>query len=66
MKFGSWTYDGFQLDMEFYGGDEQIDLNDYVPSNEWDVLSHQAKKNIKYYPCCREPYPDLTFTLELK
>lgn len=66
MKFGSWTYDGFKLDVTFFEGQEQIDLNDYIPSNEWDVLSHQAKKNVKYYPCCREPYPDLTFTLKLK
>jgi len=23
-------------------------------------------KNVKYYSCCKEPYPDLTFTVRLK
>ena len=24
LKFGSWTYDGFKLDLAFYGNDEQV------------------------------------------
>lgn len=43
-----------------------MDLNDYVPSNEWDILGHPAKKNVLKYPCCVEEYPDLTFTLALQ
>ena len=41
-------------------------MSDYVPSNEWMVVDSPAVKNIKYYPCCEEPYPDLTFTVKLK
>lgn len=66
MKFGSWTYDGFKLDVDFIYEQDEIDLNDYIPSNEWDILTHGAQKNVKYYPCCREPYPDLTFQLLLR
>lgn len=66
MKFGSWTYDGNKLDIDFFDDLTEVDLNDYIPSNEWDVLEHPAQKNTKYYPCCKEPYPDLTFTLKLK
>ncbi|CAD5118370.1 DgyrCDS7081 [Dimorphilus gyrociliatus] len=66
MKFGSWTYDGWKLNISFYSDLDEIDLNDYIPSNEWDVLSHRAKRNVRYYPCCKEPYPDLTFIMELQ
>jgi len=24
LKFGSWTYDGFKLDISFYGGEEAV------------------------------------------
>ena len=66
MKFGSWTYDGFQVDIDFYDDLEQVDINDYIPSNEWKLVSSPARKNVKYYPCCKEPYPDLTFTMSLR
>lgn len=66
LKFGSWTYDGFKLDVDFYDEKEEVDLNDYIESNEWEVLDNPAQKNIQRYPCCIEPYPDLTFTLKLR
>ncbi|KAK2169882.1 hypothetical protein LSH36_6g07048 [Paralvinella palmiformis] len=66
LKFGSWTYDGFKLDLAFFNELEAIDLNDYIVSNEWTVIEHPAKKNTAYYPCCKEPYPDLTFSLRLR
>lgn len=46
MKFGSWTYDGFQLNLEFYDGLEEVDVTDYIPSNEWDLLGHPAFRYI--------------------
>lgn len=66
MKFGSWTNDGFQLDINFYQNASEVDTTDYVPSNEWKLVGHPAVKNVKYYSCCKEPYPDLTFTIRLK
>ena len=66
MKFGSWTYDGFKLDVDFYDGLSSIDITDYIESNEWGLVAHPAIKHTKYYPCCKEPYPDLTFILKLK
>ena len=66
LKFGSWTYDGFKLDVNFYDGREEWSTEDYIKSNEWELVEYPAKKNVKYYPCCKEPYPDLTFTLKLR
>lgn len=66
MKFGSWTYNGDKLDVEFFDNYTGFDLTDYVPSNEWEIVEHKAWKNVKYYVCCPEPYPDLRFILKLR
>ena len=38
-----------------------IDLKDFYPSVEWDIMSVPAQRNVKSYPCCPEVYPDITF-----
>ena len=65
LKFGSWTYDGSKLDLQFLYGD-QFEMNDYIPSNEWDILFSKADRNVKYYPCCPEPYVDLVFHIKIR
>ncbi|THD23317.1 Neuronal acetylcholine receptor subunit alpha-7 [Fasciola hepatica] len=66
MKFGSWTYDGNRLDITFINNQSQVLLDDYTESNEWEIIARPALRNVKYYPCCKEPYPDLTFFLFLR
>ena len=34
-----------------------INLTEFYPSVEWDILEVPAKKNEEYFPCCEEPYP---------
>merc|ERR550532_1817560 len=65
LKYGSWTYDGIKLNLEFYDGLEDIDITEYY-SYDFDLVKHHAVKNVKYYPCCAEPYADLTFWLEFE
>ena len=36
-----------------------IDLMEYYPSVEWDIMAVPAVRNEKYYPCCVEPYPGI-------
>ncbi|CAH1790534.1 unnamed protein product [Owenia fusiformis] len=66
LKFGSWTYDGYLLDVDpsEYNNAEVSSL--YKVNGEWEVTSWDSKKNVVYYACCPEPYPDVTFTLGLK
>ncbi|XP_022245113.1 acetylcholine receptor subunit alpha-like [Limulus polyphemus] len=73
MKFGSWTYDGFKVDLRH---DKEvpgtnlveigIDLSDFYLSVEWDVLEVPAVRNEKYYTCCDEPYIDITFNISMR
>uniref|UniRef100_A0A3Q1FL82 Cholinergic receptor, nicotinic, alpha 10a n=1 Tax=Acanthochromis polyacanthus TaxID=80966 RepID=A0A3Q1FL82_9TELE len=62
--YGSWTYNGNQLDI--LNAMESADLADLVENVEWEVLGMPAKRNIILYGCCAEPYPDVTYTLKLK
>lgn len=34
MKFGSWTYDGFQLDLRL-NSEEGADVSGYIHNGEW-------------------------------
>jgi len=73
MKFGSWTYDGFQVDLrhmcEIEGSnvvDLGIDLSEFYMSVEWDILEVPAVRNEKFYTCCDEPYLDITFNITMR
>ncbi|KAF5404832.1 Acetylcholine receptor subunit alpha 2 [Paragonimus heterotremus] len=66
MKFGSWTYDGNRLDVLFIDNEQHVLLDDYTESNEWEIIARPAMRNVKFYPCCQEPYPDLTYFLFLR
>ncbi|MFH4973825.1 hypothetical protein AB6A40_000534 [Gnathostoma spinigerum] len=49
--------------------EEGIDLSDYYPSVEWDIMSRVAKRRTKNYPsCCPESdgYVDIMYYLELR
>ncbi|CAG9796322.1 unnamed protein product [Diatraea saccharalis] len=65
MKFGSWTYDGNQLDLvlkDEAGGD----LSDFITNGEWYLIGMPGKKNTITYACCPEPYVDVTFTIMIR
>ena len=75
MKFGSWTYDGFEIDLVHVCAEHQdstnlidngIDLRDFYQNVEWDLLAVTAQKKIKRYICCPEPYIDITFNITLR
>ncbi|CAG0918419.1 unnamed protein product [Notodromas monacha] len=65
MRFGSWTYDGFQVDLKHMDQangtnmvDIGIDLREFYLSVEWDILEVPAKRNEEYYP--EPPRPGAT------
>ncbi|CAL8086700.1 unnamed protein product [Orchesella dallaii] len=66
LKFGSWTFDGFALDLDLYNGKKTMDLTDLNNSSGFEIVSTTAEKTNKMYPCCKEPYPSLTFNMTIK
>ncbi|XP_050069719.1 neuronal acetylcholine receptor subunit alpha-7 isoform X4 [Anopheles maculipalpis] len=65
MKFGSWTYDGNQLDLVL-NSDDGGDLSDFITNGEWYLIGMPGKKNTITYQCCPEPYVDITFTIQIR
>lgn len=56
---GSWTYGGDSIDIRFYGGLEEVNTNEYIESNEWQILTKHGKRTEKKYECCKEVFPDM-------
>ncbi|XP_015836919.1 nicotinic acetylcholine receptor alpha6 subunit isoform X3 [Tribolium castaneum] len=65
MKFGSWTYDGNQLDLVL-NSESGGDLSDFITNGEWYLIGMPGKKNTIVYACCPEPYVDVTFTIKIR
>ncbi|XP_017783651.1 PREDICTED: neuronal acetylcholine receptor subunit alpha-7 isoform X12 [Nicrophorus vespilloides] len=65
MKFGSWTYDGNQLDLVL-NSENGGDLSDFITNGEWYLIGMPGKKNTIVYQCCPEPYVDVTFTIQIR
>ncbi|KPP58651.1 neuronal acetylcholine receptor subunit alpha-7-like [Scleropages formosus] len=74
LKFGSWTYNGWLLDLQMLA----VDISTYISNGEWDLVDMvcpypywdskgvPGKRNELYYDCCKEPYPDVTFTVTMR
>ena len=50
---------GNLLDLHING--EGIDISNYINHEEWELSNYYSEKNIEYYSCCLEPYPDIKF-----
>lgn len=62
LKFGSWTYDGWSLDLEM----KSPDLSEYISNGEWDLVGVDGSRHETFYECCKEPYPDVTFVITMR
>uniref|UniRef100_A0A3P9CFD3 Neuronal acetylcholine receptor subunit alpha-7 n=1 Tax=Maylandia zebra TaxID=106582 RepID=A0A3P9CFD3_9CICH len=62
LKFGSWTFDGWLLDIQM----KEADVSGYMANGEWDLLEVPGGRNEVFYECCVEPYPDVTFVVTLR
>ncbi|CAH1796362.1 unnamed protein product [Owenia fusiformis] len=64
LKFGSWTYNGFQVDI--VNRSDQVDLQNYVENGEWQLNEIRVERNVVKYGCCPEPFPDVTFHIVIR
>jgi hypothetical protein len=65
LKFGSWSYDGNQLNLEIYES-VAFDVSNFIEHEEWELKEYSAEKNIQYYNCCPEPYHDIKFFYNIR
>ena len=64
LKFGSWTYDGFQLDLRPEANEAKSEK--FVKNGEWDLIRVPCQRNVVKYVCCEEPYPDVTYEVQIR
>jgi len=64
IKFGSWTYNGFLMDLKL--NDDNADLSSFVTNSEWALIGVPASRNEVLYECCPEPYLDITFNMKMR
>ncbi|KAM7420862.1 hypothetical protein PAMA_015190 [Pampus argenteus] len=62
LKFGSWTFDGWLLDIQM----KEADVSGYMANGEWDLVEVPGGRHEIFYDCCAEPYPDITFVVTLR
>ncbi|CAL8243912.1 unnamed protein product [Lota lota] len=62
LKFGSWTYGGWSLDLQMM----DADTTGYIANGEWDLVETPGRRSERFYDCCKEPYPDVTFTVVMR
>ena len=43
-----------------------VDLENYVPNGEWELLDTRLIRATAYFPCCPEPYPYVSITLRIR
>lgn len=48
LKFGSWTFDGWLLDIQM----KEADVSGYMPNGEWDLLGETGCEALNNSMCC--------------
>ncbi|KAK3727985.1 hypothetical protein QZH41_015939, partial [Actinostola sp. cb2023] len=64
LEFGSWAYDGHQLNLT--NARQTADLSMYTTNGEWEMLSGKAMRKISYFSCCKAPYLTLVYMFHLR
>ena len=54
----------FQVDVT--NRTREVDLSNYVNNGEWELLSIRIVRNVVFYACCLEPFPDVTFYIQIR
>jgi len=66
LKFGSWTLDGYSMDVQFYNNATDLDLSDMNDISDWKLISNSGKRVEKHYDCCAEPYLTIEYKIEVQ
>ncbi len=64
MRFGSWVYNGNDLDLQIHNS--KMDMSNMQLNEEWKLINTSVKRNTKIYQCCPEEYIDILFEYTLK
>ncbi|CAD6186907.1 unnamed protein product [Caenorhabditis auriculariae] len=77
IMLASWSYDGSQIMLQTAEEPTEapLDLKNrtnlailthYIPNMEWKLVDFRYRSNLKYYDCCPNPYPDISYFFAIK
>jgi len=66
MKFGSWTFNGDQVELGWYMNKPYIDLSDYVYSGTWDIIKGPGSLNVYNATEEKPKLTDITFHIVIR
>lgn len=49
LKFGSWTFDGWLLDLQM----SEADISGYMPNGEWDLVGEWRRNKVTIATCSK-------------
>ncbi|KAL1007194.1 hypothetical protein UPYG_G00083300 [Umbra pygmaea] len=61
MKFGSWTYDGSQVDILLE--DFHVDKRDYFDNGEWEIVKATGSRGLRTDGSCHFPFITYSFII---
>lgn len=61
MKFGSWTYDGSQVDLMLV--DEEVDKRDFFDNGEWEIVTATGIRRNRTDGTCWYPFITYSFII---
>ena len=64
LQFGPWNSDAAKVDI--VADEFALITKQYISNSEWDLKSASKVKNLRYYPCCKKAYSDVTITINLR
>jgi hypothetical protein len=64
IKLGSWTYSGNDINLQL--DNNRIDMSEFNDNSEWTIIKTKVERHSTIYPCCPEPYSDVTFEITFK
>jgi len=69
MKLGSWTLDGYSMNVTKYNNQNCIDTNDLDPTSPVFITANSCTKEareVKHYDCCEEPYISIQYDFRVQ
>jgi hypothetical protein len=64
LTFGSWACNGLELDVT--SKSNITDISSVEENAEWEIMESPIIRHEIIYGCCPEPYPDITFYINLR
>jgi len=61
----TWLVDSVRNGLLYKVGDDG-DTSNYIPNSEWTLVQLHAERHEVFYSCCAEPYPDITYTIQVR